>query len=161
MPNSPPRACLAAVPSATQVSPQPLLERQDTTGQSPTTLNCFDMHFERSCKSIGTERETVLEIQDILRVLKLHKIAINILGAISKDAAAGPKMSGPLYSFMIAFCNKNPKNQVVLYTEESLQLFLRNVSENEVRSAWAGWPAQGARVSATLFPISLWDQAST
>ena len=68
--------------------------------------------------------------QDLLRILTLHKTAINILAATSAYAEASAQMSGPLYSFLIAFCEKNPKNQAALASAEGLQLFLGQLHEN-------------------------------
>ena len=103
------------------------------------SLNSGDLHFERRCNAIGTEAEDIIEIQDIFRALKLHKIVISILQAISKESETASKMCGSLYDFLIAFCTKNPKNQVALYTEESLELFLRRKPANPVCDAgvWA------------------------
>ena len=81
-------------------------------GSSELYLNCADTHFARHCKVVDTPMEHLLQIQDLLRVLRLHNIAINILVAVCTDDATAQEMNRPLYDLLIAFCTKNPKNQV-------------------------------------------------
>ena len=59
-------------------------------------------------------------------------IAINILAAIASDVVTTSKMSPHLYELLIAFCKKNSKNQLVIYTAESLELFRQQMLDSPV-----------------------------
>ena len=104
------------------------------------SLNLANQHFEMQRHAAGTAAEALIAMQDVLRILKLHDIAINILAAVAKDSASAKKMMPALYGFLRQFCAKNPKNQAALYTPKSLQLIVQQIPEDMVRGAVAPSP---------------------
>ena len=76
-------------------------------------------------------------MQDICRTLKLHKIVVNILTAVSQEVTVAMKMHKPLYGFLRWFCSSNPRNQMALYASDSIPLFVEHFHKNVV--CLSGW----------------------
>ena len=100
--------------------------------------------------------QSVAEMQDILRNLKMHQIAISILEATADDPAAASKMNSSLYNFLIGFCKQSAKNQAALYTDKSLHLFTRQVRRaSPPRPPFKGPQARGGAATCVYSPIRL------
>ena len=54
---------------------------------------------------------------------------MNVLKAVSQDKAAASRMQPALYGFLRWFSTENPKNQVALYTAESVPMFVEHLQE--------------------------------
>ena len=96
------------------------------------SIDVSSLHFRKRCDSVQLSDESALEMQDVCRVLKVHCTVVNVLKAVSRDTGMASKMNAALYDFLRWFCKRNPKNQVALYTTESLALFVKHLQDNVV-----------------------------
>ena len=97
------------------------------------SLHYIARRFERKSRSLGASAGSMGEIQALLRTLKLHQIAINILEALEgmRDQGAAAKMAPPLYDFLVAFCARNPRNQLALHHTKGMDVIVRALPENQ------------------------------
>ena len=98
------------------------------------SLDLVTHHFERQCESVITGNPQVMDVQDMLRNLRLHEVVLRILETWpdSDPEVSVNDVSPPLYTFLTAFCQCNPKNQAALYSDNSLHLFAQQLPENVV-----------------------------
>ena len=100
------------------------------------SLDCRTRHFEKQCDALLSHNDEVMDVQDILRALRLHEGVIKILEVGLSESGLAADMNATLYAFLVAFCENNPKNQAALYSDSSIRLFALQLRENVVWSSF-------------------------
>ena len=101
------------------------------------SLSLSQHHFERQCESVMQGTDEVMDVQDMLRSLKVHDAILKILEAEPDDSEPDEETLPPvMYGFLTAFCEDNPKNQAALCTDSSLRTFAGQLTDDVVCAAY-------------------------